>query len=55
MSQRALIPQERDEYAIYTEGSNLEGVIEIPAAMATTSVFEIDRVYGVEGGPRRAH
>jgi DNA-directed RNA polymerase subunit A" len=49
---RALIRKEKDEYVIYTEGSNLEGVIEIPGVDAvrttTNSVFEIYRVYGVE-------
>ena len=37
---------------IYTEGSNLEGVLEIPGVdgvrTTTNSVFEIYRVYGVE-------
>ncbi len=49
---RALIRKERDEYVIYTEGSNLDGVIEIPGVdpvrTTTNSVFEIYRVYGVE-------
>ncbi len=49
---RALIRKEKDEYVIYTEGSNLEGVIEIPGVdgvrTTTNSVFEIYRVYGVE-------
>ncbi len=49
---RALIRKERDEYVIYTEGSNLEGVIEIPGVdpvrTTTNSVFEIYRVYGIE-------
>ena len=49
---RALIRRERDEYVIYTEGSNLEGVLEIPGVdgvrTTTNSVFEIYRVYGVE-------
>ncbi len=49
---RALIRKEKDEYVIYTEGSNLEGVIEIEGIDAvrttTNSVFEIYRVYGVE-------
>ncbi|MGD0250157.1 MAG: DNA-directed RNA polymerase subunit A'' [Thermoplasmata archaeon] len=49
---RALIRKEKDEYVIYTEGSNLEGVIEIVGVDAvrttTNSVFEIYRVYGVE-------
>ncbi len=49
---RALIRREKEEYVIYTEGSNLEGVIEIPGVDAvrttTNSVFEIYRVYGVE-------
>jgi DNA-directed RNA polymerase subunit A" len=49
---RALIRKEKDEYVIYTEGSNLEGVIEIegvdPVRTTTNSVFEIYRVYGVE-------
>ena len=49
---RALIRKERDEYVIYTEGSNLDGVIEIPGVdpvrTTTNSVFEIYRVYGIE-------
>jgi DNA-directed RNA polymerase subunit A" len=49
---RALIRREKDEYVIYTEGSNLDGVLEIPgvdgARTTTNSVFEIYRVYGVE-------
>ncbi len=49
---RALIKKEKDEYVIYTEGSNLEGVVDIPGvdAMRTTtnSVFEIYKVFGVE-------
>ena len=49
---RALIRKEKDEYVVYTEGSNLEGVIEIPGVdgvrTTTNSVFEIYRVYGVE-------
>ena len=49
---RALIRKEKDEYVIYTEGSNLDGVIEIEgvdaARTTTNSVFEIYRVYGVE-------
>ena len=49
---RALIRKEKDEYVIYTEGSNLESVIEIPGVdgvrTTTNSVFEIYRVYGVE-------
>ncbi len=49
---RALIRKEKDEYVIYTEGSNLDGVIEIDGVDAvrttTNSVFEIYRVYGVE-------
>ncbi|MCI4343960.1 MAG: DNA-directed RNA polymerase subunit A'' [Thermoplasmata archaeon] len=49
---RALIRREKDEYVIYTEGSNLDGVLEIPGVdgvrTTTNSVFEIYRVYGVE-------
>ncbi len=49
---RALIKKEKDEYVIYTEGSNLEGVLEIPgvdaARTTTNSVFEIHKVFGVE-------
>jgi DNA-directed RNA polymerase subunit A" len=49
---RALIRKEKDEYVIYTEGSNLDGVLEIHGVDAvrttTNSVFEIYRVYGVE-------
>jgi len=49
---RALIRKEKDEYVIYTEGSNLEDVIQIAgvdgARTTTNSVFEIYRVYGVE-------
>ncbi len=49
---RALIRKEKDEYVIYTEGSNLESVLDIPGVdpvrTTTNSVFEIYRVYGVE-------
>ncbi|MEM0128551.1 MAG: DNA-directed RNA polymerase subunit A'' [Thermoplasmata archaeon] len=49
---RALIRKERDEYVIYTEGSNLEKVLEIAGVdrsrTTTNSIFEIYRVYGVE-------
>ncbi len=49
---RALIRKEKDEYVIYTEGSNLDGVLEIAGVdgvrTTTNSVFEIYRVYGVE-------
>jgi DNA-directed RNA polymerase subunit A" len=49
---RALIKKEKDEYVIYTEGSNLEGVLDIPgvdaARTTTNSVFEIYKVFGVE-------
>jgi DNA-directed RNA polymerase subunit A" len=49
---RALIRKEKDEYVIYTEGSNLEGVLDIPgvdgARTTTNSIFEVYRVYGVE-------
>jgi DNA-directed RNA polymerase subunit A" len=49
---RALIRKEKDEYVIYTEGSNLEGVVEISGVdrvrTTTNSVFEIYRVYGIE-------
>ena len=49
---RALIRKEKEEYVVYTEGSNLEGVIQIDGVDAvrttTNSVFEIYRVYGVE-------
>jgi DNA-directed RNA polymerase subunit A" len=49
---RALIRKEKDEYVVYTEGSNLEGVVQIdgvdPVRTTTNSVFEIYRVYGVE-------
>jgi DNA-directed RNA polymerase subunit A" len=49
---RALIKKEKDEYVIYTEGSNLEGVLDIAGVDAgrttTNSVFEIYKVFGVE-------
>jgi DNA-directed RNA polymerase subunit A" len=49
---RALIKKEKDEYVVYTEGSNLEGVLDIPGVDAgrttTNSVFEIYKVFGVE-------
>ncbi|MCI4368923.1 MAG: DNA-directed RNA polymerase subunit A'' [Thermoplasmata archaeon] len=49
---RALIKKEKDEYVIYTEGSNLDGVLGIPGVDAgrttTNSVFEIYKVFGVE-------
>jgi DNA-directed RNA polymerase subunit A" len=49
---RALIKKEKDEYVIYTEGSALEGVLEVPGVdpgrTTTNSVFEIYKVFGVE-------
>jgi len=49
---RALIRKEKDEYVVYTEGSNLEGVLDIAgvdgARTTTNSIFEVYRVYGVE-------
>jgi DNA-directed RNA polymerase subunit A" len=49
---RALIKKEKDEYVIYTEGSNLEGALDIvgvdAARTTTNSVFEIYKVFGVE-------
>ena len=49
---RALIKKEKDEYVVYTEGSNMEGVLDIPgvdnARTTTNSVFEIYKVFGVE-------
>ncbi len=49
---RALIKKEKDEYVIYTEGSALEGVVEIAGVDAsrttTNSVFEVYKVFGVE-------
>ncbi|HTT25393.1 MAG TPA: DNA-directed RNA polymerase subunit A'', partial [Thermoplasmata archaeon] len=49
---RALIKKEKDEYVIYSEGSNIDGVLEIPGVDAsrttTNSVFEIYKVFGVE-------
>lgn len=49
---RALIKKEKDEYVIYTEGSNTEGVLEIAgvdaARTTTNSVFEVYKVFGVE-------
>lgn len=49
---RALIKREKDEYVIYTEGSNLEGALDIGgvdgARTTTNSVFEIYKVFGVE-------
>jgi DNA-directed RNA polymerase subunit A" len=49
---RALIKREKDEYVIYTEGSNLEGILDIegvdPTRTTTNSVFEIYKVFGIE-------
>jgi DNA-directed RNA polymerase subunit A" len=49
---RALIKKEKDEYVIYTEGSALDGVLEVvgvdAARTTTNSVFEIYKVFGVE-------
>ena len=49
---RALIKKEHDGYVIYTEGSNLDGVLEVPGVdgsrTTTNSVFEIYKVLGVE-------
>ncbi len=50
--QRALIKKEKDEYVIYTEGSNLEDVLEIEGVdgdrTTTNSIFEIYKVFGIE-------
>ena len=49
---RALIKKEKDEYVIYTEGSNLEDVLEIEGVdgdrTTTNSIFEIYKVFGIE-------
>ncbi|MCI4341733.1 MAG: DNA-directed RNA polymerase subunit A'' [Thermoplasmata archaeon] len=49
---RALIKKEKEGYVIYTEGSNLEEVLDVPGVDAsrtlTNSVFEIYKVFGVE-------
>jgi DNA-directed RNA polymerase subunit A" len=49
---RALIKKDKDEYVVYTEGSNMEGVLDIagvdPMRTTTNSVFEIYKVFGVE-------
>ena len=49
---RALIKKEKDEYVIYTEGSNLEDVLEIDGVdgdrTTTNSVYEIYKVFGIE-------
>jgi DNA-directed RNA polymerase subunit A" len=49
---RALIRKEKEGYVIYTEGSNLEEVLDVPGVDAsrtlTNSVFEIYKVFGVE-------
>jgi DNA-directed RNA polymerase subunit A" len=49
---RALLKKESTEWVIYTEGSNLDGVLKLPgvdrARTTTNSVFEIYRVLGVE-------
>jgi DNA-directed RNA polymerase subunit A" len=49
---RALIRKEKDEYVIYTEGSNLEDVLEIEGVdgdrTTTNSIFEIYKVFGIE-------
>ncbi len=49
---RALIKKEKDEYVIYTEGSNLEDVLEIEGVdgdrTTTNSVYEIYKVFGIE-------
>ncbi|MCI4346476.1 MAG: DNA-directed RNA polymerase subunit A'' [Thermoplasmata archaeon] len=49
---RALIKKEKEGYVIYTEGSNLEEVLDIPGVdpsrTVTNSVFEIYKVFGVE-------
>jgi DNA-directed RNA polymerase subunit A" len=49
---RALIKKEKEEYVIYTEGSNLEDVLEIEGVdgdrTTTNSVYEIYKVFGIE-------
>src|SRR5579859_4062477 len=49
---RALIRKEKEEYVIYTEGSNLEDVLEIEGVdgdrTTTNSIFEIYKVFGIE-------
>ncbi len=49
---RALIKKEKDEYVIYTEGSNLSEVLKVEGVDATrtttNSIFEIYRTLGVE-------
>ncbi len=49
---RALIRKEKEGYVIYTEGSNLDGVLGIAGVdgvrTTTNSIFEVYRVYGVE-------
>jgi DNA-directed RNA polymerase subunit A" len=49
---RALIKKEKDEYVIYTEGSNLSEVLDVPgvdpARTTTNSIFEIYQTLGVE-------
>ncbi len=49
---RALIKKEKEEYVVYTEGSNLEGVLDIPGVdggrTTTNSIFEIYKVFGIE-------
>ncbi|MCI4456409.1 MAG: DNA-directed RNA polymerase subunit A'' [Sulfolobus sp.] len=54
---RAIVRKEGDEYVIYTDGSDLAAVVEIPEVdttrIWTNNVFEIQKVLGIEAA--RAH
>ncbi len=54
---RAIVRKEGDEYVIYTDGSDLAAVVEIPEVdttrIWTNNIFEIQKVLGIEAA--RAH
>ncbi|MGC9106336.1 MAG: DNA-directed RNA polymerase subunit A'' [Thermoprotei archaeon] len=49
---RAIVRKEKDEYVIYTDGSDLAAVLEIPGVDAkriwTNNLYEISKVFGIE-------
>ncbi len=54
---RAIVRKEGDEYVIYTDGSDLAAVVELPEVdttrIWTNNIFEIQKVLGIEAA--RAH
>jgi DNA-directed RNA polymerase subunit A" len=49
---RAIVRKEKDEYVIYTDGSDLAAVLEIPGVdtkrIWTNNLYEISKVFGIE-------